>query len=108
MQPRFKLKEVQVLPLTAKPVVNALIGRIAVWARQAAGIADEVEVDAPSGRVKLDILDAPRRLQAKCAGKVNNASIPTAIWDAFVLSIEDKPHRALLLSILLAVKLHTE
>ena len=123
VQPGFKLEEVQVPPLAGKPVMHALIGRIAVRARQAAGIADEVEVDAPTGRVKLDILDAPRRLQAKCAGKVNNASIPTAIWDAFVLSIEDKPggfvdnseyrvphkpHRALLLSILLAVKLHTE
>ena len=69
VQPRLKLKEVQVPPLTAKPVMNALIGRIAVRARQAAGIADEVEVDAPTRRVKLDILAAPRRLQAQCAGK---------------------------------------
>lgn len=65
-------------PLSAKTISCTLIRRVAVRARQATGIASEIEVDAPTGRVKVDILDAPRHLQAQCAGE-QRFKIPTVI-----------------------------
>ena len=111
VQPGFKLEEVQVPPFTCKAVMHALRRSTTVRARQAVGVASQIEVDTSARSVKLDIFDAPGSLQAKCTGKQRfnpDAHIskvskrvqtpPRGFVDNSGYRVPHKPHRALLLS----------
>ena len=69
VQPGLELEEVQVPPGSAQPVVHRLRGRTACRAGEPAGVAADLEVDTPLGRVESDVIDDPRRLQAQRAGE---------------------------------------
>jgi hypothetical protein len=69
VQPRFVLKEVQVPPGFADPVVYALVSMAAVWTTQTLGVALDIEVDAVLGCIEFDVLDLPGRLQTKGCGE---------------------------------------
>ena len=69
MQPRFELEEIQVSPTAAHPVMDQLMLDPARRAGCTLAGVLNLEVDAPLGRVELDLGDVPGRLQAKCGGE---------------------------------------
>ena len=69
MQPGLELEEVEVAPLAADPIMNALIERAKTGAGQPLGRADNLEVDTPLGGVQIDLGDLPWSLQAECSGE---------------------------------------
>jgi hypothetical protein len=102
VQPGLVLKEVQVPPLALEPVMHALPSSLAMGARQAIGLAGELEVDTPTCGVQFHFLNAPRLLQTQCAGEQRlNANTHLAI-------LLSKEHRRTPLRWILAVNLHTK
>jgi hypothetical protein len=79
MQPGLELEEIQVAPIAADSVVNALVGRAAARTGQSLGGADDLEVDAPLCRVEVDLGDLPWRLKAQCSAPFMSAAL-ARLW----------------------------
>lgn len=69
VQPGLELEEVQVTPLAAYPVVDALIGRAARRAAKRLGLATNLKVDSVLGSIELHGLHRPRCLQTQRRGE---------------------------------------
>jgi len=69
MKEGLELEKVKVLPSPLSPIMNRLITRSANWAPQSFGITSEIKVDLSLFRLKTNLIDLPRILEAKGSGE---------------------------------------